>query len=105
MSIWRLMSWMLSGSNQKSAAEVTRLASTVITSEDFCPDDLLGFNAHTELKHLDASETDLDPDHPFRKDGWNESSITISVPTRERNPEGNGQQFTMSGFLHRNLTS
>lgn len=103
MSIWRLMSWMLSGGQQKSVAEVTCLASTVLTAEDFCPDDLVAFNARTELHRFDASEKQLDPNNLFRKDGWSESSVTISVPTRERNPTGNGADFAIPGFLHRNL--
>ena len=105
MSVWRLMGWMLSGSNQKSAAEVSRLANTVITAEDFCPTDLIGFNASTELKHFDDSENDMHPENPFRKDGWLESSVTISVPTRDKNPAGNGQDFTIPNFFHRNLTA
>ena len=103
MSIWRLMGWMLSGSNQKSAAEVTRLANTVITADDFCPADLIGFNASTELKHFNDSENDMDPKNPFHQDGWLESSVTISVPMCDKNPAGNGQDFTIPNFFHRNL--
>ena len=94
---------MLSGGHWKSAAEVTRLASTVLMAKDFCPEDLHGFNAYTKLKHFDASEKELDPDCPFHDDGWSESSITISVPTREQNPTGNGTDFTISGFFHQKL--
>ena len=94
---------MLSGGHWKSAAEVTRLASMVLMAKDFCPEDLHGFNAYTELKHFDASEKELDPDCPFHDDGWSESSITISLPTREQNPTGNGADFTISGFFHQKL--
>ena len=105
MTIWRLMNWMFSSGQQKSAAEVTRLASTVLTAEDFCPDDLVGFNAYTELRRFDASENELNPNSPFHHDGWTQSSITISVPTREWNPAGNGADFPVTGFFHRNLTA
>lgn len=103
MMVWRLMSWMLSHSQQKSAAEVTHLARTALTVEDFYPDDLIGFDTHTELKRFDASEKELDPDSPFCQDSWTQSSITISVLMHKQNPVGNGADFTITDFFHRNL--
>ncbi|KIO00576.1 hypothetical protein M404DRAFT_69932, partial [Pisolithus tinctorius Marx 270] len=44
MSIWRLMTWMMSRSKQKSEAEVTRLINSVLRSDDFSIEDLDGFN-------------------------------------------------------------
>lgn len=105
MLIWRLMSWMLSGSNQKSVGEVTCLADTVITTDDFCPADLMAFNASTKLKYFDNSENEMDPENPFCKDGWLESSVTISMSTYNKNPAGNGQDFAIPGFFHYNLTA
>ncbi|KIK14700.1 hypothetical protein PISMIDRAFT_17112 [Pisolithus microcarpus 441] len=105
MSVWRLMTWMLTGSKQKSDAEVNRLVSCVITADDFWPEDLRHFNARTELKRFDASEEDLQSDHIFRKDGWMETSVSIEVPTRDRDPDGNGQTFTVSSFFYRKLTA
>jgi len=43
MSIWKLMTWMLTGSKRKSEAEITRLAET-LQSNDFDCCDLQGFN-------------------------------------------------------------
>jgi len=103
MSIWKLMTWMLTGSGRKSEAEITRLAET-LQSDDFDRCDLQGFNAHTEMRHFDDLESSLDERDPFRQDGWKESSVNILIPTHEWNPSGNGQQFTIEGLFHRSLT-
>ena len=84
--------------------EVTRLA-TMLQADDFNPHDLRGFNAHTEMKRFDRSENTLDEGNPLRQDGWRESSVDILVPTQERNPDGNGHQFTIKGLFHRPLTA
>ena len=104
MSIWRIMTWMMTGSKQKSEAEVTRLAN-MVQADDFDPHDLRGFNAHTEMKHFDRSESALDESNPLRQDGWRESSVDILIPTQERNPDGNGRQFTIGGLFYRSLTA
>ena len=82
---------MITGSRQKSEAEVTRLVREVIHSDDFDHHDFDGFNAHTQMKHFDRSEmvTD-DHDTSLQHDGWMKSSTNILVPTREWNPDGNG---------------
>ncbi|KAI6118342.1 hypothetical protein F5141DRAFT_1000136 [Pisolithus sp. B1] len=105
MSVWRLMKWMLSGSKQKSEAEVDRLVSTVITVEDFRPEDLQHFSAHRELRWFDVSEEDLRPDHVFHKDGWMETSVSIEIPTHDWKPDGNGQTFMVPSFFYRKLTA
>lgn len=101
MGIWRLMTWMITGSRQKSEAEVTRLVHEVIQAEDFDHSHFDGFNAHTQMNHFDKSENATNAG----LDGWKESSVDILVPTRERDPDGNGQPFTISGLFHRSLTS
>lgn len=105
MSIWRLMTWMMTGSNRVSEAKVTRLVKEVLSAEDFSIQDLDGFNAHTEMAHFDSSEAGLDDSDIFRKDGWRETAAEILVPTREKNPSGNGQLFTVPGFQYRPLTA
>ena len=64
MSIWKLMTWMLTGSRRKSEAEITRLAET-LQSSDFDCRDLQGFNAHTEMQHFDNLESSLDEHDPL----------------------------------------
>lgn len=105
MSIWRLMTWMMTGSNQLSEAKVTQLVKEVLSAEDFSIQDLNGFNAHTEMGRFDSSEAGLDANDIFRRDGWKEAAAEILVPTRERNPSGNGQPFTIPGFHYRPLTA
>ena len=64
MSIWRMMTWMMTGSKQKSEAEVTRLAN-ILQADNFELHDLRGFNAHTEMKRFDRSESALDESNPL----------------------------------------
>jgi len=104
MSVWSIMTWMMSGSRQKSEAEVTRLGN-ILQVDHFDPRDLQGFNAHTEMKHLDTSESALDKNNPLQQDGWKKSSVDILVPTQQHNPDGNGQQFTVEWLFHQPLTS
>jgi len=104
MSIWRMMMWMMTGSKQKSEAEVTRLAN-MLQADNFNPHDLRGFNAHTEMKRFDRSESALDESNPLRQDGWREPLVNILVPTQDCNPDGNGRQFTIGGLFHRPLTA
>ena len=103
MSIWKLMNWMLTGSRQKSEAEVTRLAN-ILQADDFNPHDLQGFNAHTQMKLFDNSESSLDENNLQQQDGWQETLVHIEVPTQECNPNGNGRCFTIGGLFHRPLT-
>jgi hypothetical protein len=69
MSIWRLMTWMMTGTNQLSKAKVTRLVKEVLSAEDFSVQDLNGFNAHTEMGRFDSSEADMGDNDIFRRDG------------------------------------
>jgi hypothetical protein len=105
MGIWRLMTWMMTGNRQKSEAEVTCLVHEVIQSDNFDHHHFDGFNARTQMKHFDKSEDVADEHNAgLKQDGWKESSVDISVPTQERNPDGNGQNFTISGLFHCTLT-
>ena len=105
MSIWRLMNWRLTGSAQKSSAEVNRLVRKVIQAEDFNVLELDGFNSHTETSCLDAAERAFPKDDPFGIDQWKTTNVEISVPTREKNPIGNGRAFCVEGLRYQLLTS
>ena len=105
MSIWRLMTWMMTGSRQKSEDEVTHLIHEVIQAEDFDRTHLDQFNARTQLRKFDNSENAPGEDSTnLRQDSWRESSVCILVPTQEQNPDGNGQPFKISGLFHCPLT-
>jgi Plavaka transposase len=105
MSIWRLMSWMMTGSDQKSQAEVTRLVKDVMKAEDFNVHDLQHFDAHTEMKRFNASDNSMDPSSILENDGWKKTDVEIIVPSKEKNRNGNGRPFSVSGLVYRPLTA
>jgi hypothetical protein len=102
MSIYLLMEWMTTGSNQKSVGEVDRLAKEVLSAKEFNLEDLHDFSAQRENKRLDDSDSSSQKS-PLMGDGWLESSITISIPTGVRGE--NGADFTVPGLHHRSLIS
>jgi len=102
MSIYRLMEWMITGSNQKSVREMDRLAKDVLGAEDFKLKDLAGFSARQENIQLDDSERD-GIDTPYSCDGWVESAIEISVPCGLKDNDGLGRPFSIPGLQHRSL--
>ena len=75
------MEWFYTESNSKTLTELDRLVKTVILDQDFNPKHLQGFNATCEALRLDDIwDTEL-ADMMFRgDDGWNQASVTISVP-------------------------
>ena len=97
------MSWKHSGGGQKSDTELTRLVKEVICTDDFKIDDLKGFDTSRESRQLDAAMKQQS-EGIFQSDGWQRSSLQISVPTREK-PDGNGCPFVISNFMHRSITS
>ena len=102
MSIFLLMQWMNTGSNQKSVGEVDRLAKEVLCHEEFNSRHLTDFSARRENKAFDLSEPDFSGT-PFSSDAWVHSSVRISIPTSAKNPNGNGEDFDISGLHHRPL--
>ena len=104
MSIWRLMSWKLTGSSQKSNAEVTRLVREVIQAPDFSIDDLIHFKSTTESRRLDDASQTRDSSAMFDDDGWKEATVEISIPTRDKQPKA-GHSFFIPRLMYRPLTS
>ncbi|KAF8426124.1 hypothetical protein L210DRAFT_792794, partial [Boletus edulis BED1] len=81
------------------------LVHEVILSDDFDRSHFTGFNAQTQMRRFDRSENPPDGHNTdVQQGGWQESSVETSVPTREQNPDGNAQTFTVSGLFHRSLT-
>jgi hypothetical protein len=72
MTTYRLMTWMNSGSHQKSETEVSRLVKEVIQAQDFNPRDLDGFSVRRSLQALDNSEGKGSATFP---DDWLETDI------------------------------
>ena len=50
---------------------------------------------------MEAAQKEIPPDDPFSINKWQCTSVNISVPTREKNKEGNGRIFTIDGFCYR----
>jgi hypothetical protein len=101
MSVYLIMEWMITGSNQKSVGEVDRLAD-MLRGGVFRPEELVGFRARQENKRMDTSEGN-GPDNPYSADGWTESNIHISLPTGLKDASGKGQPFLIPGLHHRSL--
>ena len=93
-----VMQWLNNGQTAKSEVETTKLIHNVILSENFDPDDLIGFDAHRENQRLDKalSESAL-------RSQFIESSVDILIPSGDSHVEG--KKFEIPGLLHRKLTS
>lgn len=98
MSKYLLMNWVHSGSERKSESEVTRLVNEVIQHPEFRQEDLAGFSAHRENRHLDDAQA-LPMNSPFSSDGWEEVSVMIDVPV-PGSEKAASKPFTVPG-LHR----
>jgi hypothetical protein len=100
MSIYRLMSWMNSGSHQKSEAEIQRLVKDVLQADDFDVKHLEGFSVRRSLRELDKPK-DQNGEKVTFPDDWIETNVTISIPTKSA-VEGS-QAYTVPGFHYRPL--
>ncbi|KAF9232301.1 hypothetical protein BU15DRAFT_67584 [Melanogaster broomeanus] len=98
-----LMAWQYSGTNQKSGAELDRLAQ-LQTHPLYDPKDLAGFSHTREARLLDKY---LDSeDNPFNETfGWRKSSVKIRLPNEKTKwpSEANAPQMTIDGVWHRDL--
>jgi hypothetical protein len=100
MTIYRLMTWMNSGSHQKSQAEVTRLVRNVIQAEDFNPKELDGFSARRCLRALDNNGSQGTVTFP---DDWVETDVSLDIPTKAK--EVQDISFSVPGFHYRPLVA
>ena len=106
ISTWRLMSWQLTGNDQKSSAETTRLVHDMLLAYDFKLEDLSALNAETAIKKMDKSEAALAHSSQSTDarewDGWKtEVNVDIEVPSHEKCSEANGRTFTVHGLTYR----
>jgi hypothetical protein len=98
MTVYRLMSWMNSGSHQKSETEVQRLVKHVIQADDFDIKHLEGFSVRSSLRDLDRDDGEEKITFP---DDWIETDVSIDIPTKLR--EEGPQKYTIPGFHYRPL--
>jgi hypothetical protein len=92
MSIYRLMTWMNSGSHQKSEAEVSRLVKDVIQANDFNPSDLDGFSVRRSLQALDDNRKK----ETIFPDDWLQTDVTLDIPTKSKDDPS--RLFSISAF-------
>ena len=81
MTIWCLMTWAITGSHQKSTSEVTKLVQEVLQAPNFMVEELVAFDARTEIRCLDAAQNTICKDDPFSQDKWECRSVDIAIPT------------------------
>jgi hypothetical protein len=92
------MSWMNSGSHQKSETEIQRLVRDVLQADDFDIKHLEGFSVKKSLQDLDKDEGEEKVSFP---DDWIKTDVTIGIPTKSR--EEGPKAYSISGFHYRPL--
>lgn len=104
---FRLLSWFYNSSQSKSLGDLDRLVNEVILADDFNQDDLRGFNATCEAKHLDEFQTSgLNSSTVFSAaDGWQEATVEITLPCENvKMAEVEGPKFAIQGLYYRKFT-
>ena len=102
MSIYRLLCWGNTGSNQKSIVEIQRLVDDVITAPEFRPEHVSGCKIQQEYKKLDDADATRTT-APFSQGDWQQATVTIDMPTGTRNASGNGKPFTVPDLHYQSL--
>ncbi|KAK7024548.1 hypothetical protein VNI00_016223 [Paramarasmius palmivorus] len=97
MSIYRYMTWLNTGGTSKTYAEADRLAD-IISSPDFEPGDLKGFNAKRESQRLDQAKADQSKNFI---DGFTKASINIDIPSGQKDVPPS--KFPVHGLYYRDL--
>ncbi|THG95202.1 hypothetical protein EW026_g6403 [Hermanssonia centrifuga] len=103
-TVFRLMHWAYTGSNQKSTGEIERLVHDVLLSPDFDREHLEGFRMGREERRLDEHATSTNANFNI-DDGWHEASINIPLP-KERTRHDSEEQaphLEVKGVWHRKL--
>lgn len=98
MTVYRLMSWMNSGSNKKSVVEVARLVKDVMQAEDFDLKHFENFSVGKSLRELDNDTNRREVEFP---DDWIQADVTIKIPTKSK--EDDAKPFSVTGFHFRPL--
>lgn len=98
MTIYRLMSWMNSGSHLVSETKVSHLVRDVILADDFDREHLEKFSVRRSLRELDKDDKGRKVTFP---DDWIETSVTIDIPTKSK--EDGPQPYTIPGFYYHPL--
>ncbi|KAG1770415.1 hypothetical protein EV702DRAFT_1202455 [Suillus placidus] len=89
----------VTGSDQKSMSEVKCLVDNMLKAEDFDLHDFEHFDLDVQMKHFDNSEDSTDMG-ALQQDEWKQANVDIMVLSKEKNPEGNGHPFSVSGLFY-----
>ncbi|KAG2739784.1 hypothetical protein P692DRAFT_201872909 [Suillus brevipes Sb2] len=98
MTIYRLMSWMNSGSSRISETKVATLVKDVLLADDFDREHLQRFSVRQSLRELDKDESGNRITFP---DDWIETNVTIEIPTKSK--EDRSRPYSIPGFHYRPL--
>jgi hypothetical protein len=98
MSVYRLVTWMNSGSHRKLEVEVQRLVKDILQADDFDVKHLDSFSVKRSLRELDR---DGSGEKIFFPNDWVETSVTIDILTKSRD-EGS-KPYTIPGFHYQPL--
>lgn len=98
MTVYRLMSWINSGSSRVSETKVATLVKDIIMAEGFDSKHLQGFSVRWSLQKLDMDEGGKGITFP---DNWVETDVSIDIPTKEK--EASPMSYTIPGFHYRPL--
>ena len=105
MSVWRLMSWGMSRSHEKSHSKLTHLVNNILKVDDFCINNLPdNFNASREYQKLDHAMHE-ESQGIFSGDGWRESSVRISVLTGIKDTGNRARLFNVPNLFYHSITS
>ncbi|KAG2338730.1 hypothetical protein BDR05DRAFT_977988 [Suillus weaverae] len=98
MMIYRLMTWMNFGSNQKSETKVQCLVKDVLQADDFDTKHLEGFSVRKNLQELDRNVGGENFTFP---DDWIETSVNINIPMKLNSKES--KSYTVPQFYYQPL--
>jgi hypothetical protein len=98
MTVYRLITWMNSGSHRKLETEVQRLIEEVIQADGFDTQRLEGFSVRRSLQELDMDEGGEKIVFP---DDWIEANVALNIPTKSR--EEGPKKYTVPRFHYHPL--
>lgn len=93
MTVYLLMEWMITGSNQKSFGEVDHLAD-VVTLPDFGINKLADFST-CSASHILYHSENHNRKGPYSGNTWQETHIDIGIPLGNKNTSGLSQIFSI----------
>ncbi len=103
-TVFRVMHWAYTGSNQKSTGEIERLVHQVLLAPDFKSEDLRGFRMNREERRLDEHVPASNGTFPV-DEGWHESTVHVPLPKEKvkNKCEEEVPRLEIQGVWHRKL--